>query len=80
MKVMKKKLALKKVEEKRENFWKKCGVDRDFCDDGQRPRCSTISSGCKRLFKLGWTRIWQGKTKPDRPDREDCTVGERVIF
>ena len=57
----------------------KCGVDRDFCDDGQRPDVLPFPENARDCSS--WVdQEFDKENKPDRPDREDCTVGERVIF
>ena len=54
----------------------KCGIDRDFCDDGQRPDVRPFPEGERDCSS--WVR--QELDKGDKPDREDCTVGEEVTF
>ena len=57
----------------------KCGVDRDFCDDGQRPDVLPFPQDARDCSS--WVgQEFDKENKPDRPDREDCTVGEQVIF
>ena len=57
----------------------KCGIDRDFCDDGQRPDVLPFPENARDCSS--WVgQEFDKENKPDRPDREDCTVGERVIF
>merc|ERR1711874_88829 len=55
----------------------KCGVDGDFCDDGQRPDVLPFPENARDCSS--WVgQEFDKENKPDRPDREDCTVGERV--
>merc|ERR1719270_1400771 len=52
----------------------KCGIDRDFCDDGQRPDVRPFPEGERDCSSF----VEQELDKGDKPDREDCTVGEEV--
>merc|ERR1712029_806658 len=52
----------------------KCGIDRDFCDDGQRPDVRPFPENARDCSSF----VEQELEKGDKPDREDCTVGEEV--
>merc|ERR1712029_1151498 len=52
----------------------KCGIDRDFCDDGQRPDVRPFPENARDCSSF----VGQELEKGDKPDREDCTVGEEV--
>ena len=54
----------------------KCGVDRDFCDDGQRPDVRPFPENARDCSSF----VRQELEKGDKPDREDCTVGEEVTL
>ena len=51
-----------------------CGIDRDFCDRGERAEIAPLDTDCKRDY-VG-TEFESG----EKPEREDCTVGETVSF
>ena len=49
---------------------------RDFCDDGQRPDVLPFPENARDCSSF----VGQELEKGDKPDREDCTVGEEVTF
>ena len=55
---------------------RKCGIKRDFCDQGQRPHVRPFERDCSSYVG----NVLEKVAKGEKPKREECTVGDMVTF
>ena len=55
---------------------RKCGIKRDFCDQGQRPHVRPVERDCSSYVG----NVLEKVAKGEKPKREECTVGDMVTF
>merc|ERR1711860_3148 len=53
---------------------RKCGIKRDFCDQGRRPHVRPVERDCSSYVG----NVLEKVAKGDKPKREECTVGDMV--